>query len=97
MILTPKTFNITLFNDADSEILADEYQNAILAQGGTQKAKKLNVDAFIAFIIPGALEADYNAADQTKKEVMANICQQTIASGEDFDTFYTAEYNKLYP
>jgi len=97
MAYTPKTFNLVLLSSTDSELLRDDYQDAIDAQAGTQVAYALNVSAGIAFIIPAAQVANYLAAAQAKKEVMANICQEAIASGQDFDTFYNARYLELYP
>jgi hypothetical protein len=57
----------------------------------------LAVSAYVAFIIPASLNTAYNAANQAKKEVMANICQETFASAQDFDTYYVNRYNELYP
>jgi hypothetical protein len=94
--MTEKKFTITLLSKADSETLQDDYQDAIDAQGGDQKAKSLAVSAYVTFIIPASLNADYNAADQDKKEKMAAICQLTFASGQDFDTYYVQLYNEIY-
>jgi|APFre7841882793_1041355.scaffolds.fasta_scaffold35954_2 hypothetical protein len=95
--MTEKTFNLILLSSSDSELLRDDYQDAIDAQSGTQIAKALAVSAYVAFIIPASLNTAYNAANQAKKEVMANICQETFASAEDFDTYYVNRYNELYP
>jgi hypothetical protein len=95
--MTEKTFNLLLFSSADAELLRIEYQAAIDAQGGTQIGKALAVSAYVAFIIPASLNTAYNAANQAKKEVMANICQETFASAQDFDTYYVNRYNELYP
>jgi hypothetical protein len=95
--MTEKTFNLLLFSSADAETLRDDYQAAIDAQGGTQIGKALAVSAYVAFIIPASLDGAYNVASQAKKEVMANICQETFASAQDFDTYYVNRYNELYP
>lgn len=92
-----KTFPFTLLSSANSTTVTANYQAAIDNQAGTQLAKSLAVSAYMSFIIPGALDADYIAASQDKKEVMAQICQEAIASGQDFDTYYTNRYNELYP
>jgi hypothetical protein len=51
----------------------------------------------VSFIVPATLVSAYNAANQAKKEKMAEICQLTFASGQDFDTYYTTLYNEIYP
>lgn len=97
MPYTEKQFPFVLLNNTDSESLRDDYQAALVAAGATQLAKSLAVSAYISFIIPLSLEADYNAADQAKKEVMAQICRETLETGDDFDTTYIAKYTALYP
>jgi hypothetical protein len=95
--MTEKTFKLILLSNADSETLTNDYQDAIDAQGGDQVALSLAVSAYVSFIIPASLLTAYNAANQAKKEVMANLCQETFASGEVFDTYYVNRYNELYP
>ena len=95
--MTEKTFLLILLSSADSEQLTNDYQDAIDAQGGDQVAFSLAVAAYVSFIIPASLVSAYNAANQAKKEVMADICQETFASGEVFDTYYVNRYNELYP
>jgi hypothetical protein len=95
--MTEKTFLLILLSSADSETLTNEYQDAIDAQGGDQVAFSLAVAAYVSFIIPASLVSAYNAANQAKKEVMADLCQETFASGEVFDTYYVNRYNELYP
>ena len=95
--MTEKKFLLTLLSSTDSETLTNEYQAAIDLQGGDQVAFSLAVAAYVSFIVPAALVADYNAANQAKKEKMAEICQLTFASGKDFDTYYTTLYNDIYP
>jgi hypothetical protein len=95
--MTEKTFKLILLSNADSEQLTNDYQDAIDAQGGDQVALSLAVSAYVSFIIPASLLTAYNAANQAKKEVMANLCQETFASGEVFDTYYVNRYNELYP
>jgi hypothetical protein len=95
--MTEKTFLLILLSSADSEQLTNEYQDAIDAQGGDQVAFSLAVAAYVSFIIPASLVSAYNAANQAKKEVMADLCQETFASGEVFDTYYVNRYNELYP
>jgi hypothetical protein len=97
MAYTEKQFPFVLLSTADAESLRDDYQDTIDAKAGTQVAYALNVVAAIAFIIPAARVADYTAANQAKKEVMANIYQEAVASAQDFDTFYNARYAELYP
>jgi hypothetical protein len=97
MPYTEKQFPFVLLSTADAESLRDEYQDAIDAQAGTQVAYALNVSAGIAFIIPAAQVANYAAANQAKKEVMAAIYQETVASAEPFDAYYNARYLELYP
>ena len=95
--MTEKTFLLILLSSADSETLTNDYQDAIDAQGGDQVAFSLAVAAYVSFIIPASLVSAYNAANQTKKERMAELCQITFASGQDFDTTYTTLYNEIYP
>jgi hypothetical protein len=95
--MTEKRFKLILLSNADSETLTNDYQDAIDAQGGDQVALSLAVSAYVSFIIPASLLTAYNAANQAKKEVMANLCQETFASGEVFDTYYVNRYNELYP
>jgi hypothetical protein len=95
--MTEKTFKLILLSNADSETLTNDYQDAIDAQGGDQVALSLAVSAYVSFIVPASLLTAYNAANQAKKEVMANLCQETFASGEVFDTYYVNRYNELYP
>ena len=95
--MTEKTFLLILLSSADSEQLRNDYQDAIDAQGGDQVAFSLAVAAYVSFIIPASLVSAYNAANQAKKEVMADLCQETFASGEVFDTYYVNRYNELYP
>ena len=95
--MTEKTFLLILLSSADSETLTNDYQDAIDAQGGDQVAFSLAVAAYVSFIIPASLVSAYNAANQVKKERMAELCQITFASGQDFDTTYTTLYNEIYP
>lgn len=95
--MTEKTFLLTLLSSANSETLTNEYQDAIDLQGGDQVAFSLAVAAYVSFIVPATLVSAYNAANQAKKEKMAEICQLTFASGQDFDTYYTTLYNEIYP
>lgn len=95
--MTEKKFLLTLLSSSDSEILTNDYQNAIDAQKGDQVAFSLAVSAYVSFIVPASLVSAYNAANQAKKEKMAEICQLTFASGQDFDTYYTTLYNEIYP
>jgi hypothetical protein len=95
--MTEKKFLLTLLSSANSETLTNDYQDAIDDQGGDQVAFSLAVAAYVSFIIPATLVSAYNAANQAKKEKMAEICQLTFASGQDFDTYYTTLYNEIYP
>jgi hypothetical protein len=95
--MTEKRFKLILLSNANSETLTNDYQDAIDAQGGDQVALSLAVSAYVSFIIPASLLTAYNAANQAKKEVMADLCQETFASGEVFDTYYVNRYNELYP
>jgi hypothetical protein len=95
--MTEKKFLLTLLSSANSEVLTNDYQDAIDEQGGDQVAFSLAVAAYVSFIVPASLVSAYNAANQAKKEKMAEICQITFASGQDFDTYYTTLYNKIYP
>jgi hypothetical protein len=95
--MTEKKFLLPLLSSANSEVLTNDYQDAIDAQGGDQVAFSLAVAAYVSFIVPASLVSAYNAANQAKKEKMAEICQLTFASGQDFDTYYTTLYNKIYP
>jgi len=95
--MTEKKFLLPLLSSANSEQLTNDYQDAIDEQGGDQVAFSLAVAAYISFIIPASLVSAYNAANQTKKERMAELCQITFASGQDFDTYYTTLYNEIYP
>lgn len=95
--MTEKKFLLTLLSSANSETLTNDYQDAIDEQGGDQVAFSLAVAAYVSFIIPATLVSAYNAANQAKKEKMAEICQLTFASGQDFDTYYTTLYNEIYP
>ena len=95
--MTEKKFLLPLLSNANSEQLTNDYQDAIDEQGGDQVAFSLAVAAYISFIIPASLVSAYNAANQTKKERMAELCQITFASGQDFDTYYTTLYNEIYP
>jgi hypothetical protein len=95
--MTEKKFLLPLLSSANSEVLTNDYQDAIDEQGGDQVAFSLAVAAYISFIIPASLVSAYNAANQTKKERMAELCQITFASGQDFDTYYTTLYNEIYP
>jgi hypothetical protein len=98
MSYTPVKFPAPALVYADAETITNQMQALINAQGGTQSAKLLNFDAYINFIIPAALEGDYNAANQAKKQVMANIYFEVVSSpATDFDTQYTARYTQLYP
>ena len=95
--MTEKRFLLTLLSSANSETLTNYYQDAIDLQGGDQVAFSLAVAAYVSFIVPATLVSAYNAANQAKKEKMAEICQLTFASGQDFDTYYTTLYNEIYP
>ena len=95
--MTEKRFLLTLLSSANSETLRNDYQDAIDLQGGDQVAFSLAVAAYVSFIVPATLVSAYNAANQAKKEKMAEICQLTFASGQDFDTYYTTLYNEIYP
>jgi hypothetical protein len=95
--MTEKRFLLTLLSSTDSELLTNDYQDAIDLQGGDQVAFSLAVAAYVSFIVPATLVSAYNAANQAKKEKMAEICQLTFASGQDFDTYYTTLYNEIYP
>jgi hypothetical protein len=95
--MTEKKFLLPLLSSANSEQLTNDYQDAIDNQGGDQVAFSLAVAAYVSFIIPASLVSAYNAANQTKKERMAELCQITFASGQDFDTTYTTLYNEIYP
>ena len=95
--MTEKKFLLPLLSSANSEVLTNDYQDAIDEQGGDQVAFSLAVAAYVSFIIPASLVSAYNAANQTKKERMAELCQITFASGQDFDTYYTTLYNEIYP
>ena len=95
--MTEKKFLLPLLSSANSEQLTNDYQAAIDAQGGDQVAFSLAVAAYVSFIIPASLVSAYNAANQAKKERMAELCQITFASGQDFDTTYTTLYNEIYP
>jgi hypothetical protein len=95
--MTEKKFLLPLLSSANSEQLTNDYQDAIDDQGGDQVAFSLAVAAYVSFIIPASLVSAYNAANQTKKERMAELCQITFASGQDFDTTYTTLYNEIYP
>lgn len=95
--MTEKRFLLTLLSSANSETLTNDYQDAIDLQGGDQVAFSLAVAAYVSFIVPATLVSAYNAANQAKKEKMAEICQLTFASGQDFDTYYTTLYNQIYP
>ena len=95
--MTEKKFLLPLLSSANSEVLTNDYQDAIDEQGGDQVAFSLAVAAYVSFIVPASLVSAYNAANQAKKEKMAEICQITFASGQDFDTYYTTLYNKIYP
>jgi hypothetical protein len=95
--MTEKKFLLPLLSSANSEVLTNDYQDAIDAQGGDQVAFSLAVAAYVSFIVPASLVSAYNAANQTKKERMAELCQITFASGQDFDNTYTTLYNEIYP
>jgi len=95
--MTEKKFLLTLLSSANSELLTNDYQDAIDAQGGDQVAFSLAVAAYVSFIVPASLASAYSVASQAKKEKMAEICQITFASGQDFDTYYTTLYNEIYP
>jgi hypothetical protein len=95
--MTEKKFLLPLLSSANSEVLTNDYQDAIDDQGGDQVAFSLAVAAYVSFIIPASLVSAYNAANQVKKERMAELCQITFASGQDFDTYYTMLYNEIYP
>ena len=97
MPYTEKTFPSVLLSTADAELLRIEYQAMIDAQVSTQVAYALTVSAAITFYIPAAQVANYAAANQAKKEVMAEIWKEAEVSGEDFDTYYNARYLELYP
>ena len=95
--MTEKKFLLPLLSSANSEVLTNDYQDAIDEQGGDQVAFSLAVAAYVSFIVPASLASAYSVASQAKKEKMAEICQLTFASGQDFDTYYTTLYNKIYP
>jgi hypothetical protein len=95
--MTEKKFLLPLLSSANSEVLTNDYQDAIDEQGGDQVAFSLAVAAYVSFIVPASLVSAYSVASQAKKEKMAEICQITFASGQDFDTYYTTLYNKIYP
>lgn len=95
--MTEKKFLLPLLSSANSEQLTNDYQDAIDEQGGDQVAFSLAVAAYVSFIVPASLVSAYNAANQAKKEKMAELCQITFASGQDFDTYYTTLYNEIYP
>jgi hypothetical protein len=95
--MTEKKFLLPLLSSANSEVLTNDYQDAIDEQGGDQVAFSLAVAAYVSFIVPASLVSAYNAANQAKKEKMAELCQITFASGQDFDTYYTTLYNEIYP
>jgi hypothetical protein len=95
--MTEKKFLLPLLSSANSEVLTNDYQDAIDEQGGDQVAFSLAVAAYVSFIVPATLVSAYNAANQAKKEKMAELCQITFASGQDFDTYYTTLYNEIYP
>jgi hypothetical protein len=98
MAYTPIKYPAPCLSSTEGELLRLDYVDMITDAGGTQVAKVLNFSAYIAFIIPAALEADYNAANQAKKEVMARIYFEVSTNPTtDFDTQYTARYNELYP
>lgn len=98
MPYTPIKFPAPCLNSTDSAGLKKDYEDFITDAGGTQLVKSLNFDAYIAFIIPAALDADYIAASQAKKEGMARIYFEVMTNPtSDFDTQYTARYNELYP
>jgi hypothetical protein len=98
MPYTPIQFPAPALSFTDGEVVTNTLQASIVAQSGTQLAKLLNFNAYISFAIPAALEADYNAASQAKKEVMARIYFEIVSQpATDFDTQYTARYTELYP
>ena len=95
--MTEKKFLLPLLSSANSEVLTNDYQDAIDEQGGDQVAFSLAVAAYVSFIVPASLVSAYSVASQAKKEKMAELCQITFASGQDFDTYYTTLYNEIYP
>jgi hypothetical protein len=95
--MTEKKFLLPLLSSANSEVLTNDYQDAIYEQGGDQVAFSLAVAAYVSFIVPASLVSAYSVASQAKKEKMAELCQITFASGQDFDTYYTTLYNEIYP
>jgi hypothetical protein len=97
MAYPEKTFPLTLLSINNAELLQAERQAQITAIGGTQVAYALPISAAVVFVIPAARVADYAAANQAKKEVMAAIYQETVASAEPFDAYYNARYLELYP
>ena len=97
---SPIRIPLPYYTTADAATVGTDFKDALIAGGGDQVVKELAWDAVAVFPIPLALNADYIAATQSKKQRMAEIAQEVLASGmigTDFDTAYTAQYNIEFP
>lgn len=92
-------YSFTLYDDADSEALLNEQQDALDAIPYAATMVRLDVQAFAVAPIPDDLEAAFLAANYAKKLAMINIAQQVVSSNTttDFNTAYHAIYDPLYP
>jgi len=87
---------------AEAETYQDDWNNIIDTQdpGNTISALAFAVTVYQTILLPDSLLGEFNAADQTKKLVMLDICQNVLSNPETGVTFedqYIAEYNIIYP
>lgn len=74
----------------EAALAANEYEGTVF--------KKYLWPSYQVVSIPATLEADFEAADDEKKQVMIVLAQTVLASvPNDFNTAYEAEYDKIYP
>ena len=90
------TFPLGPLTEADADALKAYYDGQSLTGINTIKYQW---PAFVAFYIPSTLQADWDAADDAKRQDMVEIFQFARANqneSNDFVTVYNEQYTKKY-
>jgi len=91
-------FFFTLYNDADSDVIVNAYQNALNALEYPAKSVRANMNIFAAAVVPNDLFSDFESADPEKQKRMVEISYEVRNSNKgDFNTAYHAIYDAEYP